>query len=97
MYGSGVNAGTGIDAAPEVLYFAAVVNKRIAVADGPAVCWMQLQEQCAAQQRRAEAAEADLAQERSAHRRDMRRKNKELAESQVGSSDAPPRSCSQSC
>ncbi|BDA40618.1 probable coiled-coil domain-containing protein 61 at N-terminal half [Coccomyxa sp. Obi] len=48
----------------------------------PLEAMQQLQQQCAAQQRRAEAAEAELAQERSAHRRDMRRKNKELAETQ---------------
>ena len=53
------------------------------------MCWVQLQQQCAAQQQRAEAAEAELAQERSAHRRDMRRKNKELEDTQVGSSEQP--------
>lgn len=44
---------------------------------------MQLRQECAAQRQRADAAEAQLAQELSAHRRDMRRKNKELAEAQV--------------
>ncbi|KAK9916460.1 hypothetical protein WJX75_002849 [Coccomyxa subellipsoidea] len=41
-----------------------------------------LRQECAAQQQRLDMAQAELAEERSAHRRDMRRKNKELAETQ---------------
>ncbi len=44
---------------------------------------LQLRLECKAAQERAEAAEAELAQELSAHRRDLRRKNKDLAEAQV--------------
>ncbi len=54
---------------------------------------MQLRQECAAQQQRLDAAGAELAQERSAHRRDMRRKNKELAETQVVAPANPRSSC----
>jgi hypothetical protein len=53
----------------------------------PGVC-LQLRQECASAQQRADAAEAQLEQERSAHRRDLRRKNKDLAEAQVGPSRA---------
>jgi hypothetical protein len=43
----------------------------------------QVRMECASAAQRAQQAEAELAQERSAHRRDLRRKNKELAEAQV--------------
>jgi hypothetical protein len=59
-------------------------------------CCVQLRQECAAQQQRLDMAQAELAEERSAHRRDMRRKNKELAETQVILSN-PLSSCSRSC